>query len=1503
MAKTHTATWTWRRLGLGWLRTLGPLVIVCIGGALLPLPVLAQVACPANAPSGSQCDAASDAASSDAGAAPGAALPSTRLGNPIDLVTGTKLQAETDLAVDGAALGFTRFYSSANADTNLGLGQGWRHTYLVRLFAEPGGGRAIDDSTGRRVRFAPAPEGSPGVFPGLLSSDGHLVLGDDGGHVWVVPDGRRLRFHGTFPVRIDWPGARSLSLAYRGDRLAGVTDETGRTLRLEYTPGRLGLPGFDPSEFGAHAGHLAAVVLPDGSRIEYDYDNARNLTRARFADGTSRTYRYEDAMWPSRLTGLVERTGVRFATWRYDDQGRAISSERADGVERVTLEIDAPAADGDVGTTIVTNADGARSAYTWRRDPSTGAGLLLEASGPGCATCPPTRRRYGYDALGRLVRDARLGDDGAEVSVRTFEHDALSRTVRIDETVFDADGTPITRPVERREYDGDSHRVALLARPSVDATAEHTVRTEYGAGGLPVRIVERGRSPTFELASDSPQPIGYAPIERTVTLAYEAGRLAAIDGPREDVDDTTRLERDATGRVIRIRPPASPAIAIGDHDAFGRPTTLRIGGRSPYRIERDGQGRVVRVTAGGQSVGYGHDAEGRLVSITDADGRTARLAHDAAGRLASVTDDLGRTTTLVRDAESRVIERASRGTDGALLRSLAYVFDADGRIVRSVKTATNAQGDTHAPRRIEHGRDAGGLRRTLTDLDTGATSSIDLNVVARLATLVAPDGATTRLGFDAAGRDVALTDTRGNTTRTPADDFGRRVMLDGPDVGRTIMTLDAAGNPVASKHENGTTVRYVHDAANRVVERTTPDTVTRLRWDPVDGTLVEARTSSVGPNAAASGTVERFAYDADTRLVSHERDLGGRTFATRYTRDARGRVVDKTLPDGRTLVHHYHETGPNRGTLRAITVRRWYGLGQRTLVAEIDTDARDGETGYLSAGGVRTSGRFAPNGEPVELALTDSLQLAYEFDERGRIVGIDENGAMHRYGYDGGRLVFASTPRGSTAWRFDAVGNRLAERRRTTDGWMVGDERYVYGAPGEGNRLLGTIDRHTTDAVAYHYDGTTGAPSAIGALTYTYDADRRPVEVRRDGALVARYVYNAFGERVSKAVHDGDGPPRVTHFLYEGNALAAEVNGDGELVRQYVYLDGHRPVAMLRGNALYGIHGDHLGTPRAVTDEDGRIVWRADYSAYGRATVTTEEVALPLRLPGQYADAETGTHYNYFRDYDPRTGRYLTSDPAGFIDGPNLYAYVGSTPINAIDPLGLWSRGDSLSLERIEALDDDPDAIREFVRRELSGFEDRHRFYAWAHQSLNATEGARQTDWFQLASDVNERTALGAAGMPAWATPLGDGATDFLRYAGMELAVQNVQTYITLLRGGSITGMECVAGDELDVALVGYEQRGLSGIMNEFFDQEGLGQDYDRQAVIDDLNDIANYRGPGGWGAFLVGDARTAAVVIALFPGGFDIGIEAHRIKLGQALARMQNGEAWNDPTLYEDGE
>ncbi len=112
---------------------------------------------------------------------------------------------------------------------------------------------------------------------------------------------------------------------------------------------------------------------------------------------------------------------------------------------------------------------------------------------------------------------------------------------------------------------------------------------------------------------------------------------------------------------------------------------------------------------------------------------------------------------------------------------------------------------------------------------------------------------------------------------------------------------------------------------------------------------------------------------------------------------------------------------------------------------------------------------------------------------------------------------------------------------------------------------------------------------------------------------------------------------------------------------------------------IHYFHNDHLGTPLAMSDQSGTIVWKAEYEPFGTAVVDEDPdgdgiaVTCNLRFPGQYFDSETGLHYNYHRDYDPSTGSYLEADPIGLEGGGNLYIYAFNNPINSIDPTGEYT--------------------------------------------------------------------------------------------------------------------------------------------------------------------------------------------------------------------------------------
>jgi RHS repeat-associated protein len=122
------------------------------------------------------------------------------------------------------------------------------------------------------------------------------------------------------------------------------------------------------------------------------------------------------------------------------------------------------------------------------------------------------------------------------------------------------------------------------------------------------------------------------------------------------------------------------------------------------------------------------------------------------------------------------------------------------------------------------------------------------------------------------------------------------------------------------------------------------------------------------------------------------------------------------------------------------------------------------------------------------------------------------------------------------------------------------------------------------------------------------------------------------------------------------------------------------PITVGAAKALYFIHVDHLNTPRLIADGAQRTVWRWDQQEpFGDNPANQDPdgdaiaFSYTLRFPGQYYDAETLLHYNYFRDYDSHIGRYVESDPIGLLSGLNTYGYVDADPVSQVDRLGLFS--------------------------------------------------------------------------------------------------------------------------------------------------------------------------------------------------------------------------------------
>jgi RHS repeat-associated protein len=133
-------------------------------------------------------------------------------------------------------------------------------------------------------------------------------------------------------------------------------------------------------------------------------------------------------------------------------------------------------------------------------------------------------------------------------------------------------------------------------------------------------------------------------------------------------------------------------------------------------------------------------------------------------------------------------------------------------------------------------------------------------------------------------------------------------------------------------------------------------------------------------------------------------------------------------------------------------------------------------------------------------------------------------------------------------------------------------------------------------------------------------------------------------------------------------------------VQEWFWLDDMPIAVVQKNNVIYTIDTDHLNTPRQLKDATGKVVWSWNSANFGNLKPNEDpdgdgnKVTFNLRFPGQYYDQETNLHYNYFRDYNPATGRYQQSDPIGLGGGINTFGYVSGNPLSLFDPLGLlWT--------------------------------------------------------------------------------------------------------------------------------------------------------------------------------------------------------------------------------------
>lgn len=1055
-------------------------------------------------------------------------------------------------------------------------------------------------------------------------------------------------------------------------------------------------------------GNKTLVEDPLGRLTSFSYDDRGRLKSAVYAQGTPdearKDYTYD--LRGNKVVEVDENNGITFYT--YDEMNRRTSS---------TFDLNGNGAPDGPEIDIVTS-----TTYNVFGQP------LTSTDANGRLT------KNDYDGLGRIAstRTFSAPGDQAQTTYLTEFFYVKSNSNNVGGSVFDSSTFKPTCVIDPRGFQTVTlydklYRPVEVSRQLTEDDWAKTL-TEYDDAGNVVKVTDSLGHATITAYDGKNQPTRVTYADGTfVTSSYTSTGLKW-----QTTDELGRISQtiyDAASRPVQSIAPAVVDALTGATVIPTVETTYDLAGNAV--TSKDPRGNTTTTV---------YDARNRAVEIispavTDSiTGQSVtpvvRKYYDAAGKVVRVTDPLGNNTDTVYDLAGRAVEVYAPAVVTAdnqaaytetvirttydMVGNVLTVTDPDGRVTRNFYDQLNHLVQTTDPSMVAtvFGYDHAGNRTSVTD-GKGNTTTFVYDGLNRLLSETMANGVKRTFTYNEVnmltGNGMAYTQYDARNRPLALEYYGLNAQ--GTWVKRhRAMAYDAVGNLLSvTEDEDHTSVSYTYDSLNRIVsERMGTSSTSVLQ-------------SSYGFDVAGNRTVARYAtgsvlvstFDALNRCIQQDhglispgtisgpiaQPLTGLRRST-WEHDLAGRVRAQGLANGTRVENQHDAQGrlltrtllgpmPGNGSPRML-------IGQQTYLHDASGNLRKMVERTAAWLGVRT----------VTMTYDDSLRLKKEVIRETTDTTITSD-----YAYDavGNRTMLIRTdstkpaPKAST-YAYNAM-NQL------TGFVTTGEAPVSYTYDSSGNRTSRTqgtkVDTYTWDTLNRLVRVTH--PESNGTLkSYRYDYDYRVRRVlRQEGAETTLLMFSGgtsvaeLGLATSDFARWQSGvynhqaqamqPAPATFTLAKSFVRGSDMGGGvGGLLYSEKQTATAKPGFTVSGGSLGGTwnggtaytasasfnHYNGRGDVVAKTDATGAITWTGAYEAYGKRTKETGVNDDRQRANTKDEDP-TGLLNEGMRYRDLETGTWLSRDPAGFVDGPNLYAYVQQNPWTHFDAHGLsiWIKG------------------------------------------------------------------------------------------------------------------------------------------------------------------------------------------------------------------------------------